>query len=69
MQIGGVMRTQLVTSRPDQTASEAIRTMLDAGVGSVLLLEDRSSSGSSRNATYCVSPVRARRLERCCSAT
>jgi CBS domain-containing protein len=39
MQIGGVMRTQLVTSRPDQTASEAIRTMLDAGVGSVLLLD------------------------------
>ncbi|HEY8028298.1 MAG TPA: CBS domain-containing protein [Gaiellaceae bacterium] len=33
------MRTQLVTSRPDQTASEAIRTMLDAGVGSVLLLD------------------------------
>jgi CBS domain-containing protein len=39
MQIGGVMRTQLVTARPDQTASEAIRTMLDAGVGSVVVTE------------------------------
>ena len=39
MQIGGVMRTQLVTARPDQTASEAIRTMLEAGVGSVLIVD------------------------------
>ena len=39
MQIGGVMRTQLVTARPDQTAAEAIRTMLDAGVGSVVICE------------------------------
>jgi CBS domain-containing protein len=39
LQIGGVMRTQLVTARPDQTASEAIRTMLDAGVGSVVVCE------------------------------
>jgi CBS domain-containing protein len=39
MQIGGVMRTQLVTARPDQTAAEAIRTMLDAGVGSVVVCE------------------------------
>jgi CBS domain-containing protein len=39
MQIGGVMRTQLVTSRPDQTASEAIRTMLEAGVGSVVVAD------------------------------
>jgi len=39
MQIGGVMRTQLVTARPDQTAAEAIRTMLDAGVGSVFVCE------------------------------
>jgi CBS domain-containing protein len=39
MQIGGVMRVQLVTARPDQTASEAIRTMLDAGVGSVVVVE------------------------------
>jgi CBS domain-containing protein len=39
MQIGGVMRTQLVTARPDQTAAEAIRTMLDAGVGSVVVCD------------------------------
>ena len=39
MQIGGVMRTQLVTARPDQTAAQAIRTMLDAGVGSVVVCE------------------------------
>ena len=39
MHIGGVMRVQLVTARPDQTAAEAIRTMLDAGVGSVLVVD------------------------------
>jgi CBS domain-containing protein len=39
MQIGGVMRVQLVTARTDQTAAEAIRTMLDAGVGSVLVVD------------------------------
>ncbi|MGH3025951.1 MAG: CBS domain-containing protein [Gaiellaceae bacterium] len=39
MQIGGVMRVKLVTARPDQTAAEAIRTMLDAGVGSVLVVD------------------------------
>lgn len=39
MQIGGVMRTQLVTARPDQTASEAIRAMLEAGVGSVVVAD------------------------------
>ena len=36
MHIGGVMRVRLVTARPDQTAAEAIRAMLDAGVGSVV---------------------------------
>lgn len=39
MHIGGVMRVKLVTARPDQTAAEAIRTMLDAGVGSVLVVD------------------------------
>jgi len=39
MHIGGVMRVRLVTARPDQTAAEAIRTMLDAGVGSVLVVD------------------------------
>ncbi|MGH2971383.1 MAG: CBS domain-containing protein [Gaiellaceae bacterium] len=33
------MRVKLVTARPDQTAAEAIRTMLDAGVGSVLVVD------------------------------
>jgi CBS domain-containing protein len=45
MQIGGVMRTQLVTARPDQTASEAIRTMLDAGVGSVVVVDGSEPVG------------------------
>jgi CBS domain-containing protein len=39
MHIGGVMRVKLVTAGPDQTAAEAIRTMLDAGVGSVLVVD------------------------------
>jgi CBS domain-containing protein len=39
MQIGGVMRVRLVTARPDQTAAEAIRAMLDAGVGSVVVCD------------------------------
>ena len=39
MHIGGVMRVRLVTAAPDQTAAEAIRTMLDAGVGSVVVCE------------------------------
>lgn len=39
MHIGGVMRVRLVTAGPDQTAAEAIRTMLDAGVGSVLVVD------------------------------
>src|SRR5579864_666292 len=39
MHIGGVMRVKLVTARPDQSAAEAIRTMLDAGVGSVLVVD------------------------------
>ena len=39
MQIGGVMRVQLVTASPDQTAAEAIRAMLEAGVGSVIVTD------------------------------
>jgi CBS domain-containing protein len=45
MQIGGVMRVQLVTARPDQTASEAIRTMLEAGVGSVVVVDGAEPVG------------------------
>ncbi|MEN3343260.1 MAG: hypothetical protein V7644_2664 [Actinomycetota bacterium] len=40
MQIGGVMRVRLVTARPDETAGTAIRRMLDAGVGSVVVCDD-----------------------------
>jgi CBS domain-containing protein len=39
MQIGGVMRIRLVTATPEQTAAEAIRAMLDATVGSVVVCE------------------------------
>src|ERR1041385_2553886 len=35
VQIGGVMRVNLVTGSPEHTAAEAIRTMVDAGVGAV----------------------------------
>jgi CBS domain-containing protein len=45
MQIGGVMRVRLVTATPDQTAAEAIRAMLDAGVGSVVVCEDNEPVG------------------------
>lgn len=40
MQIGGVMRVRLVTARPDETAAAAIRRMLDANVGSVVVCEE-----------------------------
>ena len=39
MQVGGVMRVKLVTAGPEQTAAEAIRLMLDARVGSVLVVD------------------------------
>jgi len=45
MQIGGVMRVRLVTATPDQTAADAIRAMLDAGVGSVVVCEDNEPVG------------------------
>ena len=45
MQIGGVMRVQLVTATPEQTAAEAIRAMLDAGVGSVVVVEGSTPVG------------------------
>ena len=45
MQIGGVMRTNLVTAAPEQTAAEAIRTMVDAGVGSVVVTEANQAVG------------------------
>ena len=40
MQIGGVMRVRLVTARPDETAGAAIRKMLEANVGSIVVCEE-----------------------------
>jgi len=40
MQIGGVMRVRLVTARPDETAGTAIRRMLEANVGSIVVCEE-----------------------------
>jgi CBS domain-containing protein len=45
MQIGAVMRVRLVTARPDETTGEAIRRMLDAGVGSIVVCEDNEAVG------------------------
>ena len=45
MQIGGVMRVSLVTAAPDETAGAAIRKMLDAGVGSVVVCEGSEPVG------------------------
>ena len=45
VQIGGVMRINLVTASPEQTAAEAIRTMVDAGVGSVVVTEANQPVG------------------------
>jgi len=39
MQIGGVMRVKLVTAGPEKTAAEAIQLMLEAGIGSVLVVD------------------------------
>jgi CBS domain-containing protein len=45
VQIGGVMRVNLVTASPEQTAAEAIRTMVDAGVGSVVVTDGNQPVG------------------------
>jgi CBS domain-containing protein len=45
MQVGSVMRVKLVTARPDETAAQAIRRMLEAGIGSVVVCEDNSPVG------------------------
>ncbi len=45
MQIGGVMRVELVTASPEQTAAEAIRRMVEAGVGSVVVTEANQPVG------------------------
>src|ERR1041385_626414 len=45
VQIGGVMRGNLVTASPEHTAAEAIRTMVDAGVGSVVVTDANQPVG------------------------
>ncbi|HVN61419.1 MAG TPA: CBS domain-containing protein [Gaiellaceae bacterium] len=45
MQIGGVMRVRLVTASPDETAGAAIRKMLEAGVGSVVVTDGPALAG------------------------
>jgi CBS domain-containing protein len=45
MQIGGVMRVRLITARPDETAADAIRRMLEGGVGSVVVCEGTAPVG------------------------
>ena len=51
MQIGGVMRVRLVTADPGETAADAIRRMLDANVGSVVVCEGTVPVGILRSAT------------------
>jgi CBS domain-containing protein len=45
MQIGGVMRVKLVTARPDDSAANAIRKMLEANIGSVVVCEENVPVG------------------------
>ena len=45
MQVGAVMRVRLVTAAPEDSAAEAIRRMLEAGIGSVVVCEDTSPVG------------------------
>jgi CBS domain-containing protein len=43
--IGGVMRTKLVTARPDESAADAIRRMLSSGIGSVIVIDENVPVG------------------------
>jgi CBS domain-containing protein len=45
MQIGGVMRTRIVTAKPDETAGAAIERMLEAGIGSIVVCDGPSLTG------------------------
>ena len=45
MHIGGVMRTKLVTARPDESAADAIRRMLSSGIGSVIVIDENAPVG------------------------
>jgi CBS domain-containing protein len=45
MQIGGVMRVKLVTAKPDDSAADAIRRMLESNVGSIVVCEENAPVG------------------------
>ena len=45
MQIGGVMRVKLVTARPDDSAADAIRKMLESNIGSIVVCEENVPVG------------------------
>jgi CBS domain-containing protein len=45
MQIGGVMRVKLVTAKPDESAGEAIRRMLESNIGSIVVCEENVPVG------------------------
>ena len=45
MHIGGVMRTKLVTARPDESAADALRRMLSSGIGSVIVIDENAPVG------------------------
>ena len=45
MHIGGVVRTKLVTARPDESAADAIRRMLSSGIGSVIVIDENVPVG------------------------
>jgi CBS domain-containing protein len=45
MQIGGVMRVKLVTASPGESAGEAIRRMLAANIGSIVICEENVPIG------------------------
>jgi CBS domain-containing protein len=40
MQVGSVMRVQLVTAAPEESTAEAIRRMVDANTGAIVVVED-----------------------------
>lgn len=45
MKIGGVMRVRLVTADPHETAGEAIRRMVEARIGSIVVCEENEPVG------------------------
>jgi CBS domain-containing protein len=45
MQVGSVMRVQLVTATPEDTAAEAIRRMVEANTGAIVVADDHVPVG------------------------